>query len=117
MPRPPRWRDLSKITKTGLSLPQYRLTLPGVNAELVLTGIVDTSPKPAPTRWSIRCSAARIPETTLNIRNQDINHIQTVALQTLQKQMQEQLMAINALLGSLDSLGVAQPKTRTRGEA
>lgn len=116
MPRPPRWRDLSKVTKTGLSLPQYRLTLPCVNAELALTGTVDPSDKPMPTRWSIRCSAARMPEMTLNIRNQDIEHIQRVALQTLQKQMQEQLAATNALLGSLDSLGVTQPKSRTRGE-
>lgn len=115
MPRSARWRDLSKLTKSGLSLPQYRLTI--ANAELVLTGITQPNSYSQPPYWIIRCAACRMPETRLSIpagKLNDVNAVQTAALQALQKHLTDQQSVAAIMLEALDGLGVTQPKSKAK---
>lgn len=115
MPRSARWRDLSKLTKSGLSLPQYRLTIAG--AELVLTGITQPNSYSQPPYWTVRCAACRMPETRLSIPSGKLNNVdavQTAALQALQKHLLDQQTVTAVMLEALDGLGVVQPKSKTK---
>lgn len=117
MPRPTRWRDLSKITKSGLALYQYRLTIPGTNAELVLASDMVTQKAEQPTRWTVRCSACRMPETMVITKQTDIASIQTEAIRTIQAYLTEQKAIAETMLAALPPVPVTAKSQKSKKPA
>lgn len=101
MPAPIRWRDLSKTTKSGLYIPQYRLTVPGTNTELVLSAAPRPENSSEPLRWTVRCTACRMPETTVIAKSTDIGVIQTETIRTVRMYLEEQKSLVETMLGAL----------------
>lgn len=101
MPRLTRWRDLSKTTQSGLTLHQYRLTVPGTNAELVLTADMVTLDAKYPMRWCVRCTACRMPDTTVITKRDDVATAQTEAIRTVQAYLTEQKALAETILAAL----------------
>lgn len=117
MPRPTRWRDLSKITKSGLALYQYRLTVPGTNTELVLASDMVTQKAEQPTRWTVRRSACRMPETMVITKQTDIASIQTEAICTVQAYLTEQKAIAETMLAALPPVPVGTKSQKSKKPA
>lgn len=108
MPTPTRWRDLSKTTRSGLTLRQHRVSIPGTPAEIILTADDVELNGGQVTRWTVRCTILghrSMPEITVKTRNSsDIDIVRNDAVNTVISYLKSELSLTRSLLDVLPGM-------------
>lgn len=108
MPTPTRWRDLSKTTRSGLTLRQHRVSVPGTPAEIILTADDVELNGGQVTRWTVRCTILghrSMPEITVKTRNSsDIDAVRNDAINTVISYLKSELSLTRSLLDILPGM-------------